>query len=220
MRRAVEPVTWDDVTKKGARGLTDESDFGEVHEVGQHYVLTQKGVRIKEKFFIPKYLVLGFDGSTLWFNASQDQLHVWKRDSPPEDYNEYSSYKTQHTPSDIETRIPLIEDPLNVTKRESTSDATTRESAVNTMTINTPVTQEELIVERRQASKSSSMTPERPVDSKTDIKVHPSNEEIEVTKEPYVKEEVMMKKKLDTEARAVEDSAKSKKFDASTIKEE
>lgn len=219
MRRAVEPVTWDDVTKKGARGVTDESDFGEVHEVGQHYVLTQKGVRIKEKFFIPKYLVLGFDGSTLWFNASQDQLQIWKRDSPP-DYNEYSSYKTQHTPSDIETRIPLIEDPLNVTKRESTSDATTKESTVNTMTINTPVTQEELIVERRQASKSSSMTPERPVDSKTDMKVHLSNEEIEVTKEPYVKEEVMMKKKLDTEARAVEDSATSSKFDASTIKEE
>jgi uncharacterized protein (TIGR02271 family) len=220
MRRAVEPVTWDDVTKKGARGVTDESDFGEVHEVGQHYVLTQKGVRIKEKFFIPKYVVLGFDGSTLWFNASQDQLQIWKRDSPPEDYNEYSSYKTQHTPSDIETRIPLIEDPLNVTKRESTSDATTRESAVNTMTINTPVTQEELIVERRQASKSSSMTPERPVDSKTDMKVHLSNEEIEVTKEPYVKEEVMMKKKLDTEARAVEDSDTNKEFDASTIKEE
>jgi hypothetical protein len=58
-----------------------------------------------------------------------------------------------------------------VTKRESTSDATTKESTVNTMTINTPVTQEELIVERRQASKSSSMTPERPVDSKTDMKV-------------------------------------------------
>jgi hypothetical protein len=115
--------------------------LGEVHEVGQHYVLTQKGVRSKEKFFIPKYLVWGFDGSTLWFNASQEQLQIWKRDSPP-DYNEYSKYKTQHTPSDIETRIPLIEDPLNVTKHESASDAATKESAVNTMTINPPVTQE------------------------------------------------------------------------------
>ena len=28
MRRAVEPGTWDDVTKKGARGVTDDSDFG------------------------------------------------------------------------------------------------------------------------------------------------------------------------------------------------
>jgi hypothetical protein len=89
-------------------------------------------------------LVRGFDGSTLWFNTSQDQLQIWKRDSPL-DYNEYSKYKTQHTPSDIETRIPLIEDPLNVTKRESTSDAATKESAVNTITINAPVTQEELL---------------------------------------------------------------------------
>jgi stress response protein YsnF len=56
------------------------------------------------------------------------------------------------------------------------------------------------------------MTPERPVDSKTDMKVHLSNEEIEVTKEPYVKEEVMMKKKLDTETRAVEDSATSERI--------
>jgi hypothetical protein len=38
--------------------------------------------------------------------------------------------------------------------------------------------------------------------------------------EPYFKKEVMMKKKLDTETRAVKDSATSKKFDASTIKEE
>jgi hypothetical protein len=36
--------------KKGARGVTDDSDFGEVHEVGQHFVLTQKGVRSKENF--------------------------------------------------------------------------------------------------------------------------------------------------------------------------
>ena len=212
MHRAVESVTWDDATKKGARGVTDDSDFGKVHDVGQHYVLTQKGVRSKEKFFIPKYIVLGFDGSTLWFNASQDQLQIWKRDSPP-DYKEFSKYKTQHTTPDIETRIPLIEEPLNVTKRESISDAATKESAVNTTTINTPVTQEEIIVERKPAGESSSMMPERQVDSKTDMKVQLSNEEIEVIKESYVKEEVVMKKKFDTETRAVEDSATSEKFD-------
>lgn len=58
LHRGVESVTWDDVTKKGARGVTDDSDFGEVHEIAQHYVLTQKGVRSKEKFFIPKYAIL------------------------------------------------------------------------------------------------------------------------------------------------------------------
>jgi stress response protein YsnF len=63
------------------------------------------------------------------------------------------------------------------------------------------------------------MMAERPVDSKTDMNVQLSNEEIEVIKEPYVKEEDMMKKTLDTETRDVEDSAASEKFDASTIKE-
>jgi hypothetical protein len=53
-----------------------------------------------------------------------------------------------------------------VIKRESTSDAATKESAFNTITINAPVTQEEIIVERRLASESSSMMAERPVDSK------------------------------------------------------
>ena len=62
----------------------------------------------------------------------------------------------------------------------------------------------------RPASESSSMTPERPVDSKTDMKVQLSNEEIEAIKESYAKEEVMMKKKLDTETIAVEDSLQTK----------
>ncbi len=34
-------IAWiDDVTKKEAIGATDDSDFGEVQEVGQHYILT------------------------------------------------------------------------------------------------------------------------------------------------------------------------------------
>ena len=218
MPSAVESVTWRDVTKKRARGVMDDSDFGEVYEVGQHYVLTQKGVGSKEIFFIPKYLVRGFDGSKLWFNASQDQLQTWKRDLPP-DYNEYSRYKMQQSPSDIETRIPLIEEPLNMSKRESTFDATTKESAIKTKTINTPVIQEELIVERRPASESST-SPETPFESKTDMKVQLSNEEIEVIKEPYVNEEVVVKKKLNTETRNVKDSVTSERFDASTIKQE
>ena len=218
MPSAAESVTWSDVAKKGARGVMDDSDFGEVYEVGQHYVLTQKGVGSKEKFFIPKYLARGFDGSTLWFNASQDQLQTWKRESPP-DYNEYSRYKMQQSPFDIEKRIPLIEEPLNMSKRESTLDAMTKESTIKTKTINTPLIQEELIVERRPASESST-TPETSFESKTDMKVQSSNEEIEVIKEPYVKEDVVVKKKLNTKTRNVKDSATSEKFDASTIKQE
>jgi uncharacterized protein (TIGR02271 family) len=215
-----QSISWDDVIKKEARGAVDDSDFGEVQEVGQQYVLTQKGMVSKEKFYIPKYLVQGYDGDTLWFNASQDQLQGWKRDSPP-DNNEYSNYKTQETPPDVETRIPLIEERLNVSKSTSTSEATiTKEPVTESKTVEVPVTHEELTVERRPAGESSSTTTERPVQSKTDTKVQLSKEDVQVTKEPYVKEEVVVKKKPVTETRTVSDTVTSEKVDVSGSKEE
>ena len=221
MSNTTESIAWDDVIKKEARGAVDDSDFGEVQEVGQQYVLTQKGMVSKEKFYIPKYLVQGFDGDTLWFNASENDLHGWKRDSPP-DNNEYSNYKTQKTPSDVETRIPLIEERLNVSKSTSTSEATiTKEPVTETKTVEVPVTHDELTVERRPASESSSSTTtERPVQSKTDTKVQLNKEDVQVTKDAYVKEEVVVKKKPVTETRTVSDTVTSEKVDVSGSKQE
>ena len=220
MSNTTESIVWDDVIKKEARGAIDDSDFGEVQEVGQQYVLTQKGMVSKEKFYIPKYLVQGFDGDTLWFNASENDLQGWKRDSPP-DNNEYSNYKTQETPSDVETRIPLIEERLNVSKSTSTSEATiTKEPVTETKTVEVPVTHDELTVERRPAGESSSTTTERPVQSKTDTKVQLNKEDVQVTKDAYVKEEVVVKKKPVTETRTVSDTVTSEKVDVSGIKKE
>ena len=221
MSNSNESIAWDDVTKKEARGAVDDSDFGEVQEIGQNYVQTQKGMVSKEKFYIPKYLVQGFDGDTLWFNASESDLEGWKRDSPP-DNDEYSSYKTQETPPDVETRIPLIEERLNVSKSTSTSEATiTKEPVTETKTVEVPVTHEELTVERRSPSESSSTsTTERPVQSKTDTKVQLNKEDVQVTKDAYVKEEVVVKKKPVTETRTVSDTVTSEKVDVSGSKEE
>ena len=220
MSNSNESIAWDDVIKKEARGAVDDSDFGEVQELGQNYVLTQKGMVNKEKFYIPKSSVQGFDGSTLWFNASQDQLEGWKRDSPPDD-NEYSQYKTQETPSDFETRIPLIEERLNVSKNTSTSEATiTKEPVTETKTVEVPVTHEELTIERRSPSESSSTTTERPVQSKTDTKVQLNKEDVQVTKDAYVKEEVVVKKKPVTETKTVSDTVTSEKIDTSGSKGE
>jgi uncharacterized protein (TIGR02271 family) len=221
MSNTNESIAWDNIIKKEARGAVDDSDFGEVQELGQNYVQTQKGMVSKQKYYIPKYLVQGFDGGTLWFNASESDMEGWKRDSPP-DNNEYSNYKTQETPPDVETRIPLIEERLNVSKSTSTSEATiTKEPVTETKTIEVPVTHEELTVERRSPSESSSTTTERPVQSKTDTKVQLSKEDVQVTKEPYVKEEVVVKKKPVTETRTVSDTVTSEKLDVSgSTKEE
>jgi len=221
MSNTNESIAWDNIIKKEARGAVDDSDFGEVQELGQNYVQTQKGVVSKQKYYIPKYLVQGFDGDTLWFNASESDLEGWKRDSPP-DYNEYTQYKkSEEMPSDVETRIPLIEERLDVSKSTSTSEATiTKEPVTETKTVEVPVTHDELTVERRSPSESSSSTTERPVQSKTDTKVQLNKEDVQVTKEPYVKEEVVVKKKPVTETRTVSDTVTSEKVDVSGSKEE
>ncbi len=46
-------IEWDEVIKKEARGIDDE-DFGEVQDIQGNYVLVQKGLINKEKFYIPK----------------------------------------------------------------------------------------------------------------------------------------------------------------------
>lgn len=203
-----ESIAWDDVIKKEARGAADDSDFGEVQEIGQHIVLTQKGLVNKERFYVPKYLVQGYDGDTLWFNASGDQLQGWMRDNAPS-YDEYSRFRTEDTPRDVEMRIPVIEERLQVSKRMSTEEATiTKEPTSETKTVEVPVTHEEMTVERRPGSGTST---ERPVSTKTEVKVPLSKEEVEVTKEPYVKEEVVVKKKPVTETRTVSDTVKSER---------
>ncbi len=214
MARANESIVWDNIIKKEARGAVDDSDFGEVQELGQNYVLTQKGIVSKDKFYIPKYLVQGFDGNTLWFNASESDLEGWKRDSPP-DYDEYARYKKSEAdlPADIETRIPLIEERLNVSKRTYASEATiTKEPVTEKKNIEVPVTHEEIKVERRPATKETSSTAERPVESKTEVKIPVNKEEVNVTKAPYVKEEVVVKKKPVTKTRTVSDTVTSERI--------
>ena len=95
-----ESIDWSDVIKKEARG-SDDFDLGEVQEVGNDYVLTQKGIVNKEKFYVPKYLTEGYDGDTLYFNFPEGQARSeFLREAPPNS-GEYARYKTADMPAEI-----------------------------------------------------------------------------------------------------------------------
>ncbi|HKO41175.1 MAG TPA: hypothetical protein VJU85_07915 [Nitrososphaeraceae archaeon] len=68
----------EDVIKKEARGIEDESDLGEVQEVGTEYILTKKGTIDGDKFYIPKNLVERFDGHIVWFKLTEEESHKYK----------------------------------------------------------------------------------------------------------------------------------------------
>ena len=74
-------INWNDVIKKEARGNNDE-DFGEVQEIQGNYVLVQKGIINKEKFYIPKDQAESYDGDILKFRFSEQELNQFQREPP------------------------------------------------------------------------------------------------------------------------------------------
>ena len=69
----------EDIIKKEARGLGDDTNFGEVQNVTHEYIVTQKGTVDKHVFWIPKNMLVRFDGSTVYFNVTKDEVEKYKR---------------------------------------------------------------------------------------------------------------------------------------------
>ena len=63
----------EDILKKEARGLEEDTDFGEIQEVGVEYIVTQKGILDKDKYYIPKNLVDRFEDDIVYFRVTAEQ---------------------------------------------------------------------------------------------------------------------------------------------------
>ena len=211
MATSTSNIDWNDVIKKEARGSGDE-DLGEVQEVGSNYVLVQKGLLNKEKFYIPKDKVESYDGHKLRFRITEAEVQSkYMGDSPPSSLTTGTQSTADRTKVE-ETTVPVTEERLGVSKSQSTKEATiTKTPVTETKTVEVPVTHEEISVERRPVSgtTSTTSTSDRPVESEQEIRVPLKQEQVQVTKQPYVKEEVVVKKKPVTETKTVSDQVTS-----------
>lgn len=219
-------INWNDVIKKEARGKNDE-DLGEVQEVRDTYVLVQKGLINKEKFYIPQDKVESYDGTVLRFKISEeDARSEYLGDLPPslstsvgDDNinNNIEDAEQKESESESEsTRVPLIEEKLNVSKREVTYKEASliKEPVTETKTVEVPLTYEELIIERRPPTEATTSQRELkpPVSTREEIKIPLKREEVEVKKEPYVKEEVIVKKRRTEERKTITEEIKSERL--------
>jgi hypothetical protein len=64
---------WNEILKKEANGIDDNCDLGEIQKVEEEYIVTVKGIINKLKYRIPKHLIAGFDGRTLYFGITKSQ---------------------------------------------------------------------------------------------------------------------------------------------------
>jgi uncharacterized protein (TIGR02271 family) len=216
-REEARNINWNEVIKKEARGKNDE-DLGEVQEVGDTYILVQKGLINKEKFYIPQNEVESYSGDILRFRLSEEDIKSkYLQDSPPLPSSAHSTNGIEENQAKQEesesSHAPLIEENLNISKREVTYKEATliKEPVTEMKTVEVPVTHEELIVERRPPTEATTSQDElkSPVTTKEEIKIPLKKEEIEVKKEPYVKEEVVIKKRRVAETKTITEEVKS-----------
>ena len=207
-------VNWDRIIHKNVRTL-DNQGMGKVIAVPNDedtiIISSQSG---GEQYKIPKSCVSGFNGAEVLLNETAYKImsSSYRVDNAGAYEAKSSQIITGGHQQEEETTIPLIEERLNVSKRTSTNQYTiTKEPVTEKKTIEVPVTHEELVVEKRPA-KEASPSVHGPVKSKTEIKVPLNREEVEVTKESFVKEEVVVKKNPVTETKTVSDTLRSERI--------
>jgi uncharacterized protein (TIGR02271 family) len=223
-------IPWNEIIKKEAVGINND-DLGKVQEVGSVSILTKKGFLNTEFFDIPKDLVERYDGDKVYFKINEEQARSFsKRNSSitTEKEEEDSSITQSKITEEDETHelsprsssidsknndiiIPLMSQELVVTKKEVTDEVTiTKEPTKETKTEQVQLMHEEINIERRpvnnltdSANTNTIKEDIPPIESKTEIKIPLKREEIEVTKKPYVKEEIVIKRKPVSETRQI-----------------
>ena len=227
------PITdWNEVIKKEVKGLSD-ADFGEVQEVNENYVLTQRGTLNKEKFSLPKSIPHGYNGRILLFDITEEEAKkrfvIDKSTLSASEGKEKSEFQIQ----DPESPIPVIEERLEISKKETIVEAKVIKKPVKeTKSVEVDLTHEELIIEKRQvddntssttttttttttasqsAAQSSPLPSEEMTQSKIEISIPLKKEDVVVSKKSFVKEEIIIKKKPVTETKTITEQIISEK---------
>jgi uncharacterized protein (TIGR02271 family) len=208
-------LDWNEIIKKEARSL-DDANLGKVQEINETSFIIEKGTKNREKFYIPRSIPHAYNGSVILLDITEDEAKkkFMIDTSMPTSSTEES--KALPREENGETIIPLTEERLEVSKKETMEEATLiKESVKETKTVEVQLTHEELIIEKRKPSSSRGNTTteeeQKQIQSKTEITIPLKKEEVVVTKKPYVKEEIVIKKKQVTETKTVSEDLISEK---------
>jgi hypothetical protein len=76
-------INWNNIIKQDTRS-TDDADLGKVQGLYEPFVVTERGTINKEKFYIPKDLIEGYNGEVLYFNITEQEAKDFcMQNTPP-----------------------------------------------------------------------------------------------------------------------------------------
>jgi uncharacterized protein (TIGR02271 family) len=201
-------IDWTNVVKKEVIG-TDGLDLGEVVEIGDNFIIVQKGLLNKKRYIIPISTAESFDGDILRVKVNENELSGYEETTEPK-FKDYSTFKSSDMSKEMETKIPLIGENLVVSKKvvEDNVDII-KEPIKETRTVEIDLTYEKVNIERipfNNEEKGTKDSPdqnlgegrteiEKPVSSRTQITIPLKREVPVIIKNPYIREEVVIRKK-------------------------
>src|SRR5918992_1167943 len=153
-------INWDDVIKKEVRGING-ADLGEIQQVDENFILSQKGTIGKEKFYIPKSLAAYYDDNILHVSITEEEAkNMYMQGSSPI--------------VEEEERIKIMEERIVVSRRETTGEEiiVIKEIEISKQ----PYVKEEVVIRKKPVVETRTVTEE--VKSEK-VKVRRGTEEVE-----------------------------------------
>jgi hypothetical protein len=87
-----DTINWNNIIKKEVRGIND-TYLGKVKGISEPFLITEKGSIIKEKFYIPKNLLEGYDDIIVYCRISEREArNNFMRNLQPLHADYYSNY--------------------------------------------------------------------------------------------------------------------------------
>ena len=220
-------ITWSETIKKEARGI-DDADFGEIQSVDSEYVITQKGIIDKEFFSFPINLVQYYDGNAVIFKVTEEEARKsYMQSKDIDDASNSGVLETETATTDEslsnktkkEEIIPLMSEELDIIKRVIVDETSiTKKPLKETKTVEIQLVREIVeSIQRRPPTYKTEGEAQEPIQSPKEIKISLKREEPEVTKKPYVKEEVVIKKKIVTDNKKITEEITSEEIDTHQI---
>jgi uncharacterized protein (TIGR02271 family) len=172
----------------------DGDKVGTVAAVYPGYIVVEKGFFFPTDYYIPISAVASYDNDQVYLNLAKDAALNSGWDAQPTDL-ETASYDAAVATDAEEIRVPVMEEELTATVREREAGAVRIEKDVVTeqRTLDVPVTEERVRVERRVVDRPVSAA-DADAFEETVIEVPLRTETVDVQKQARVAEEVVVSK--------------------------
>lgn len=200
-------INWNKALKKRAVG-SNNLELGEVHEVNDNYIIIQKGMLNKKTLYIPISKFESFDGHILKVQINEEEMDYYQHIDENNMDNKIP-YKSTNIFKEKEEFIPIIQEDIEITKKIVEDYVNIVKIPIKEKrTVQVELMHEEVFIERisfseddlnhkmkSEASSNDQSFAAHPIESNVEIFIPIKREEPVIIKQPYVIEEIIIKKK-------------------------